>query len=332
MLSLSVYLFFILALSSCSIQESSPISIKKQATKDSIKGETKPALKSNEELTFAIIYPVAHPFFEGVTISAKETAEKMGIEVIIHAPDASNVDQQIQLLEKMIKKKVDGIAIGPTDPAALTPFINKAADAGINIICFDTDAPESKRLSFIGTDNLAAGKHLGEVVARLLNYEGNIIVSTGISTMLNLNARVDGFKQTVKQHPKMKILDIQSSDGIPAKTLLNIEEMVEEHPDFDALVGVDSLSGPAAITAWKARGLNKKMVTFDDLPIILKGISNKQVTSTISQSQFKWGELIIKQLFDAKNGHDISSPIYTETVEVNLKTLDKYVNTIHYDY
>lgn len=272
--------------------------------------------------TFAIVYPVAHPFFEGVTRSAKETASLLNVDLVIHAPD--NVEQQIQIMNNLIAMKVDGIGIGPTDPAALTPFIDKAVDAGIQIICFDTDAPQSKRLSYIGTNNYLAGQHLGEVVAKLINYEGTIIGSTGISTMLNLKTRIDGLKNVLNKYPNIELLEIRSSDGIPANTLKNIEDMVEAHPDFDALVGVDSLAGSAAVTVWKALGLKQVVVAFDDLPPILDGLANGQITSTISQQQFMWGNLIIQRLNEASDGLDI--PLYedTETVEINWSNLDVY--------
>lgn len=277
---------------------------------------------NKERRTFAIVYPVAHPFFEGVTRSAKETANLLDVELDIYAPD--HVEQQIKMMNHLIAMKVDGIGIGPTDPDALTPLINKAVDAGIKVVCFDTDAPESKRLSYIGTNNYLAGQHLGEVVAKLINYEGTIIGSTGISTMLNLNTRIDGLKDVLSNYPDIELLEIRSSDGTPAKTLENIEEMVEAHPHFDALVGIDSLAGSAAITVWKARGLKKVVVAFDDLPFILEGVANGQITSTISQQQARWGELIIQRLNEAVDGIDIPLFEDTETVEINSSNLHQY--------
>ncbi|WP_051556669.1 substrate-binding domain-containing protein [Alkalihalobacterium bogoriense] len=282
----------------------------------------------SQNITFAIIYPVAHPFFEGVTISATETAELLGVDLIIRAPATATVEEQIQIIDNLIHQEVNGIAIGPTDSAALTPFIDKAIDSGIQVICFDTDAPESKRLSYIGTDNYSAGEHLGEVVARLMDYEGTIISSTGLSSMQNLNSRIEGVNKSLQKYPNIEIVDIRYSDGIPSNTIANIEEMIAEYPDFTALVGIDSLSGPAAVTVFKAQGLNDKIaVTFDDLPMTLKGITTKQITSTISQSQYAWGELIIQSLFDAHHGNNIPMYELTETLEVNDTNIQQYISS-----
>ncbi|WP_078552337.1 substrate-binding domain-containing protein [Bacillus alkalicellulosilyticus] len=318
---ITAFICFLLLSVSCSFQVEKEIEQHPNPSNDE---ETSVA---RDNISFAIVYPVAHPFFEGVTMSATEAAEQLGMDIIIRAPATATVEEQIQIMDHLIQQNVQGIAIGPTDSAALTPFINKAVEAGIQVICFDTDAPESQRLSYIGTDNLAAGEHIGEVVARLINYEGSILISTGLLTMQNLNSRIDGVKKVINRYPDIEILDIRSSDGIPSKTILNIEEMIAEHPDFKALIGIDSLSGPAAVTVWKAQGIQDKVaVTFDDLPMTLEGVSNHQITSTISQRQYTWGKLIVERLHAANQGEPIPTFELTETLEVNADNIHDYIS------
>lgn len=277
-----------------------------------------------EQPTFAILYPVAHPFFESVTINAEQYARENGYQTVIRAPREPAVENQIRWMEHFIEMEVDGIAIGPSDANALTPFINKAMDAGIPVICFDTDAPDSKRISYIGTDNYNAGQHLGEVAAELIDYEGKVIGSTGLSSMLNLSTRVEGAKDVFAQYPGIELVEVRSSGGIAGNTTANIKQMTDEHPDFDVFVGFDSLSGPAAIMVWKAKGLDQPAVTFDDLPENLKGMENGQITRIISQRQFTWGELMIEHLNQALHHEDISEIVHTSTVEINRANLNQY--------
>ncbi|MGP4041408.1 substrate-binding domain-containing protein [Gracilibacillus sp. D59] len=267
--------------------------------------------------TFAIIYPVAHPFFEKVTETAREHASNIGINIIIDAPKIASAEDQAKILQAYIEQEVDGIAIGATDPKTITPIINKAVGRGIPIVCFDTDAPKSNRYAYIGTDNYLAGLHLGETVAKHLEYKGELIVSSGLPTMENLRLRIEGLKAVIDRYPDLSIKTIAYSNGTAPDTLTNIEKMVDTHPNFDGFVGIDSLAGPAAITVWKAHGFDKTAVTFDDLPIILEGVKNGQITSTISQNQGKWGELIVKRLSELINGKTVNEKEYTETIEIN---------------
>ncbi|WP_208586450.1 substrate-binding domain-containing protein [Gracilibacillus suaedae] len=279
------------------------------------------SIQNNEQLdlgyTFAIIYPVAHPFFEKVTKTAREQADNLGINIIIDAPKIASAEDQAKILQEYIELQVDGIAIGATDPEKITPIINQAIDQEIPVVSFDTDAPNSNRYAYIGTDNYLAGLHIGETVAKHLNYSGELIVSSGLPTMENLQLRIKGLKAVVERYPDLTIEEISFSDGTAPDTLSNIEELVDNHHDFDGFVGIDSLAGPAAITVWKAHGLDKTAVTFDDLPIILEGLKNGQITSTISQNQSEWGKLLIKRLVELKNGENVKEKEFTETIEMD---------------
>jgi ribose transport system substrate-binding protein len=277
--------------------------------------------------TFAIIYPMTQPFFESITKNATEAAKKSNVNIIIKAPDEAYLEQQIRMMENLIKQHVDGIAIDPVDAAALTPYINKAISAGIKVVCFDSDAPQSNRLSYIGTDNVAAGKHMGEVIARLLNGRGMIIADTGMESMLNLRQRSDGMMQYLKQYPDIVLLQENMNEGDAAKALTDIEHLIDEHPHFDAFVGMDSLSGPASIFVWKAMGLKKTAITFDAMPDILEGIKNGQITSAISQREFLWGQLIVTRLNEACDGKTIPSFDNTGTEEISLTNIKTYNKT-----
>ncbi len=282
-------------------------------------------VKAEEKLSIAIVYPIIHPFFNETTRGAEEKAEELGVDVTVLGPEKFDVAQQLQILEDLIAKGVNGIAVGATDPKAVIPVVNKAMEQGIKVTCFDTDSPDSKRLSFIGTDNLNAGRHAGEVMTKLLNGKGEIIVSMGVPTQLNLVQRLDGFKEVLAKSPEMKIVDIQSGHGDPEKTLSNIENMLQAHPEADGLFGVDAAAGPGAVVAFKAAGATIPVVTFDDLPEILDGIREGIITYSIVQRQYKWGVLSVQYLVDAINGKSIPPIVDTGTVEVTKENVDTYL-------
>ncbi|HBE78140.1 MAG TPA: sugar ABC transporter substrate-binding protein [Firmicutes bacterium] len=280
--------------------------------------------KQKKERVFAIVDPLIHPFFEPVGKGAEDVAKKYGAKILVKGPDRFDVQQQIEIVENLIAMKVDGIGIGSTDPKALTPVINKAMKAGIKVVCFDTDAPESQRLDYIGTDNVKAGQHMGEVLAKLLKGKGAVIASQGIPSQLNLRQRLDGVTEVLKKYPNIKMVDVQSGQGDPSKTLANIEDMVRAHPDFNALLGFDAAAGPAAVTAWKAKGLKQIVITFDDMAEILQGVRDGQITVTIVQQQYQWGKLIVQRLSEACDGKKIPQFEDTGTREVTIQNVDTY--------
>ena len=273
---------------------------------------------------FGIAYPIIHPFFEGTTQGAQDAAAELGIELIVKGPDRADVQQQIEIVENMIAMKVDGIAIGPTDSMALKPLIDKAMEQGIQVVTFDTDSADSARLGYIGTDNVSAGRHMGEVLGTLLDGKGNVLVSMGVPTQQNLKERLDGVKAVLaEKYPEIQIIDEQSGQGDPSKTLANIEDMVNAHPEFDALIGIDAAAGPAVVTAWKAKGLTQPVIVFDDTDDILKGVRDGQITVTLAQSQYLWGETIVKELNDACDGKEVPAFFDAGTREVNKDNIDE---------
>ena len=279
--------------------------------------------EAKDSYTFAVVYSVVHPFFQGTTDGAEAKAAEYGnVELIVKAPDTADASKQIQIMEDLIAMKVDGIAIGPTDSAALKPLIDKATEQGIQIVTFDTDSPDSTRLGYIGTDNVSAGRHMGEVLGEQLGGKGKVLVSMGVATQQNLIERLEGVKAVLSEkYPDIEIVDEQSSQGDTSIALANIENMVTAHPDFDALIGIDAAAGPAAVVAWKAQGLDKVVITFDDTDDIIQGVRDGQITVTLAQNQYLWGTTIIDELMAACKGESIPAFFDAGTREVDANNV-----------
>lgn len=280
---------------------------------------------ADEKLQFAIVYPVIHEFFNATTEGAENTAAEIGnIEILAKGSTTGDVQQQIEIMENLITMGVDGIAIGCTDSDALTPVINKAIEKGIQVVSFDTDAPDSNRAGYIGTDNFSAGQHMGRVAAELLDGKGKVLISTGTPSQLGLNQRIEGVKDVFTAYPDIEIVDIQPGYGDAVKTLSNIEDMIKAHPDFSILLGMDAPAGPAAVTAWKAQGLEQPIVAFDDMADVIQGLKDGQITATIAQGQYDWGVNIVKELKDLVDGKEIPANQDTGTREINQENVREY--------
>ena len=279
--------------------------------------------------SFAVVFPIVHPFFDPVAMDAIEFGNEYGWDVTTRAPEYADAGLQITIMEELIALGVDGIAIGPTDPEALVDIINTAIDQGIKVICFETDAPKSNRLGYVGTNNYNAGRHMGYVIGKNLGDEGNILILTGLSTQLSLNERIRGIEEYLaSNHPGITVLAVSSSEGDFDRAISVTENLIETFPDFDALIGIDATAGPAAIEVWKKRNWrpnsDKLIITFDDMPTNLQGLRDGYIKAIISQRQNTWGHGVLLLLNSLVEGREI--PDYTDTgsIEITLSNIDRY--------
>ncbi|MFD0672423.1 sugar ABC transporter substrate-binding protein [Cohnella sp. GCM10027633] len=267
-------------------------------------------------LTFGIVYPMAHPFYEMITEYAKEAAARQGVRLLVKAPDEANLEQQIRMVETMIKQKVEGIAIDPVDERALAPVIDKAAQAGIPVVCFESDSPTSGRLSYIGADNRQAGERMGKLLDGLLEGKGMVIVETGMAGMANLKDRLDGLLGYLNRETDIQVIEVRYNEGKEAAALSHLEAMIEAHPHFDAFVALDVMSSSASVLVWKASGLNRYALSFGMMPDIRQALDNGQMTAVVSHNEELWGERIVSRLLEASRGEAIPAFDDMGTTEV----------------
>ncbi|GAA0133220.1 sugar-binding protein [Paenibacillus sp. YSY-4.3] len=276
----------------------------------------KAAAASEEEAphyTFGIIYPVAHLFYEEITRLAEEAAAPHSIRLIVKAPESFSADQQIHMMETMIQQKVDAIAIAPIDAAALAPVINRAVEAGIPVICFESDSPGSRRLSFIGTDNVKAGEQMGQVIQQLHKNKGMLLIESGVQSMKVNQERLGGLLRYLQDYTNIQVLEIRYHGGNSDKALSDLEQMIDDHPHFDSLVSIDLISSSTSVLVWKAKGLNRLALSFNMTPEMKEAIRNGQITSVISHHEQDWGHLLIEHLLRAAEGEHLPPFVDTGT-------------------
>lgn len=281
--------------------------------------------------TFAIVFPMIHTSFDPMVHDAEIYAEASGWQVIVDAPDASDAQGQPAIMEELIKRPVDGIAIGPADPAAMTAYINRAIDRGIPVICLGTDAPDSRRMAYIGINNFQAGRSMGDVIGRSLAGEGKVLLLSGISGQLSLIERIQGIKDYLTEnHPGIVIVDEQNNEGDPQKAIEMTEAMIRQHPDFNALVCVETIGGAAAVTVWKAKGWQndpeRVILAFNDTPGNLQGLRDGFIRTIVAQLRSNWAQLALDTLNDLSEGRSVATMTDTGTVEITLENIDTYLD------
>lgn len=284
--------------------------------------------EAKDSYTFAILYANVHPFFDSVGNGALEKVKELGLDItmILQGAQNGNVSQQIQIMEDLITQKIDGIAIGPCDSEALTPYIDKAVEAGIPVLCYDTDAPESKRIGYVGTNNYNAGRAMGEELGKALNGKGNVLCETGVVSQAGLIQRMQGVQDVLAEsYPDIKIVQTTASGGDVSKAQSDIENMITAYPDFDALIQMDA-AGEAGITAFKAHDYNKDnkiLIVFDDLEPVINGVKEGIIYCTITQGQRNWGATAVEELLALNRGETVPENADTGYVTVSAENVNE---------
>jgi len=288
---------------------------------------------AKQKLNFIFVPKLVHPWYQDV-IRGIEEAEKLlektgdyEINVEWSAPPEADVVQHVRKIESAIAQQPDGLAVAVLDPAADVPVIKDALEQGIPTICFDTDAPESGRIGFVGrVDYVADGKEMGEILAEAINYEGKVGILIGSPTAPNHKARVIGFKQVMAKYPKIKIVSELADNDDLEKAVRLTESMLAANPDLKGIYGCNATAPIGAARAVKDAGKAGKVVVvgMDDLPEMVEFVKDGTVLAMSVQRVREIGFWSTIYLWALNTGHHIPDKHDTGSFVVYKKDLDVY--------
>lgn len=245
------------------------------------------------------------------------------VEVIYQGPRTeTDVSGQIEIVENLIQRKVDGIALSPVDSKALGRVVKKALKAGIKVVTIDSDTLDRDRLSYIGTDNVQAGRVAGQTIRKLMGKEkGEVAIVTGVLGARNLRERVKGFKEALKGSG-LTVLPEQTDNGDKAKAVAVAENTLTAHPGVKAFFADTAIGGPGVGQALKSAKKNGKVfvVAMDVTPALVKLLNDGTVHALIAQRPERMGELGVELLWETARKGKTLSPIIDTGVEVVTKT------------
>jgi len=233
----------------------------------------------------------------GVEKAQKEHPD-YSMQVIVTG-QATAAEQRPEL-DDLLARGVAGVSISAIDPKNSTEEFNKVA-AKAALFTTDSDAPQSNRVVYIGTDNVAAGRQAGEEINKALPSGGKVMMFVGTMDADNARERVQGIKQTIGSN--IQIVDIRT-DGVDfAKAKSNVQDALAKG-GIDCLVGLYSYNTPQIYSAVKEAGKSGKVkvVGFDEDPQTLRGVADGTVQSTIVQQPYEFGYQSMTDMIKYING------------------------------
>jgi ribose transport system substrate-binding protein len=280
------------------------------------------APQAKEQRYVMVVTISGHPFWNDIKKGAQDAADQLGVKFEFTGPVEYDSAAQAAQVEQLITTKPDGIIVGSYDPS-MTQAINKVMDAGIPVVTFDSDAPESSRLTYVGPDHYQIGWEYGKYMDGLLGGQGTVGLLTVLS-QTNLMRRVQGVEDYFAQNaPGIEVVAIEDNMGDDQITADKTKTIIQANPDISGII-VCNATGSGVATAMKELGKvgEIKVITSDVSDPILKGIMDGAIDTTSYVNIYLEGYYSLKLLHDYANGLTEGVP----GAKVGVNQLPPFVN------
>jgi ribose transport system substrate-binding protein len=225
------------------------------------------------------------PYWQEAQAGLTDAAKQMGVKAELAGPEKFDPQEQLQAFQKVVESKPSGIMISVTRPELLQNAINTAIAQGIPVITVDSDAPNSKRVMFVGTDNFRAGTESGKRMADILKGQGQIVIIT-IPGQLNLDERAGGMNEALKKYPGIRIAQTLDDKGDPRVANDGISALLKAKTKIDGIVCLEASGGSGAAEALHRVDAKIPIVGFDKDPETLDWIDRDGITATVTQKPY----------------------------------------------
>lgn len=239
------------------------------------------------------------PYWQAALAGLQQAGKEMNVRTYMVGPARYDPQAEHQEFANAIGEKPAGILVSAADPNILAPDIDSAMQQGIPVITIDADAPASKRLYFIGSDNYAAGKLGGQLLAKLLNGRGNVVMFT-YPRQTNLTERQQGYQSVFDNYPDIKVNQAVDIAGDAAVAYSTTKELVASKAPVNAFVCLEAVACPQVGEVINESNLSGKVtiVAMDTDDRTLDWIQKGVISATIAQKPFTMAYLGMKMLDD----------------------------------
>lgn len=271
--------------------------------------------------TYELITNGQSPFWEAARLGMVAAGKALHVNTDMDEPAPSTNDVQVTMFKDAVAKQVAGIGMSSVNPAAITGTINSAVAQKIPVISFDSDATQSNRLAYIGTNNFKAGEILGNYVKTLFPNGGKLVGFVGTMSQQNAIDRYNGLLSALKGTNITFLAQpyLDQQDKNVAQT--NVQNAITRYQSqgLNGLVGLYSYDGPAIIDALHQLNLRSKfkVICFDGDPQTLKGLADGDVDCTVVQKPYYFGYLSVMLLnYLHQDGNNIDAAFKSIAPEV----------------
>jgi ribose transport system substrate-binding protein len=227
------------------------------------------------------------PYWQEASAGLTDIGKTAGVKVEMVGPNNFSPSDELAAFQQVVAQHPSGILVSVTDPKTFNGPIDHAILQGIPVICLDADAPDSKRVLFIGTDNFRAGQDSGKRMATLLGGQGRVVIIT-VAGQFNSEERVRGVNEALKKFPGVQVIQTVDDKGDPRVANDAISALLAKKEKIDGIIGLEASGGEGAADALHRMDMTGKIkiVAFDKDPQTLDAIDKKWITATVVQKPY----------------------------------------------
>jgi len=272
-----------------------------------------------------------HEFWKSVHAGAAKAASELGLEIIWKGPlREDDLKAQIDVVQSFTAQGVSGMVVAPLSDKGLVSAVHQAVDAKIPVVIFDSDLQGHDHVSFVATDNFAAGKIAGQEMVRLLGGKGSVVVLRYNEGSASTTNRENGFLDVVKKTPGIQVVSDNQYGGATTETAHSTSENLLSATKAGA-GGVDGIFCPNESTtfgmllALQKSGLAGKMrfIGFDSSAKLVEGLRQGHIDGLVLQNPFKMGYLALQTMNRHLKGEKVEARIDTGATLVTKQNLDQ---------
>lgn len=258
----------------------------------------------------------------------KAQTELPNYKLQIKYPEQSSAAIQNRLMDDLVASGAAGIMVSAVDPKTQTAELDKIGGQ-IALFTTDSDAPKTKRIAYVGSSNIDAGKQAGSLMLKALPNGGKCMGFVGLPGADNARERADGIRDAIKGS-KVELVDVRADDIDQARAKRNVEDTLTARPDITCMVGIYSYNTPQIYQAVKEAGKLGQItiVGFDEDPVTLGGVKEGTIVGTVVQQPYEWAYQGMKLMAKAIEGDKSALPangldiVPTKIIEKN--TVDAF--------
>ncbi|HLG48429.1 MAG TPA: sugar-binding protein [Reyranella sp.] len=273
--------------------------------------------------TLAFVVNGASDFWKAAEAGVKKAQTELpNYNLTFKYPEQSSAAIQTRMMDDLVAAGVAGILVSPVDPKTMGDALNRVGGQ-VALFTTDSDAPNSKRVVYIGSSNTDAGKQAGQLMVKAMPNGGKCMGFVGLPGADNARERIEGVKEMIKG-TKIELVDVRADDIDQTRAKRNVEDTITAHPEINCMVGFYSYNTPRIYEALKEAGKIGKVtiIGFDEDPITLGGVKEGTIVGTVVQQPYEWGYQGMKLMAKYLEGDKSFIPA-NKLIIIPTKIIDK---------